>query len=140
MMTIATRHHDISCAHRIYGHSGKCGRLHGHEYRIHFHCEADALNDLGMVVDFGVIKEKLCAWLDDNWDHKVLLWRIDQLSTALSGICGVEVVATDFNPTAENMARFLVDEVGPKQLTGTSVRLVSVVVEETRKCSASHSV
>lgn len=42
-----------------------------------------------------------------------------------------------FNPTAENMAQHLVEVIGPQQLAGTGVTLVSVRIEETAKCSAS---
>jgi hypothetical protein len=45
-------------------------------------------------------------------------------------------VTLPFNPTAENMANFLLNVVGPKQLEETGVTLVQVKIEETRKCSA----
>jgi 6-pyruvoyltetrahydropterin/6-carboxytetrahydropterin synthase len=46
------------------------------------------------------------------------------------------IKAVDFNPTAENMAHYLLHHVGPILLRGTSVTLRSVTLEETRKCSA----
>jgi 6-pyruvoyltetrahydropterin/6-carboxytetrahydropterin synthase len=36
MKIIASRYHDISCGHRVYGHESKCAHLHGHNYRVHF--------------------------------------------------------------------------------------------------------
>jgi 6-pyruvoyltetrahydropterin/6-carboxytetrahydropterin synthase len=47
---------------------------------------------------------------------------------------------TDFNPTAENMARYLVDEIAEDVLAGTGCRLIRCMVEETRKCSAAYEV
>jgi 6-pyruvoyltetrahydropterin/6-carboxytetrahydropterin synthase len=44
-----------------------------------------------------------------------------------------------FNPTAENIAKYLVEVIGPQQLQGTGVKLVECIVEETSKCSASYS-
>lgn len=44
-----------------------------------------------------------------------------------------------FNPTAENMAGYLLDIIGPRQLQGTGVELISVTIDETRKCSATVS-
>ncbi|MDY3090510.1 MAG: 6-carboxytetrahydropterin synthase, partial [Porphyromonas sp.] len=44
-----------------------------------------------------------------------------------------------FNPTAEQMAKYLVEVVGPEQLQGTGVQLVAVRIDETRKCSATYS-
>lgn len=135
----ASRYHDISCGHRVYGHESKCRHLHGHNYRVHFHCEAERLDRIGRVLDFSAIKGRLCMWLEDNWDHKFLLWALDPLADSLSEIAPDSIVLTPFNPTAENMARFLVEVIGPLQLEGTGVTLVSVNVEETRKCSASFS-
>jgi len=129
-MITASRYHDISTGHRVYGHEGKCKYLHGHNYRVHFTCEADALDAVGRVIDFSVIKERLCMWLENNWDHKMVLWDNDPLK-----FIDQEVVWVPFNPTAENMAEYLLHTIGPQQLEGTNVRLVRVVIEETAKCS-----
>ena len=129
------RHHDFSCGHRIHGHTGGCGNLHGHNYRAHFHCEQDHLDALGMVVDFAVIKSRLCQWVEENWDHRFLLWAEDPILAAMTAI-DPTVMAVPFNPTAENMALHLLNVVGPQAMAGTGVRLVGVVLEETRKCLA----
>lgn len=135
----AKRYHDISCGHRVVGHEGKCQHLHGHNYRIHFTCQADSLDDVGRVIDFSEIKSKLCMWLEDQWDHKLLIWTRDEL---LSGLRYLDpsIVAVPFNPTAENIAEHLVKVVGPRVLDGTGIVLVHCEVEETRKCSASYSI
>lgn len=133
-----TRYHDISVGHTLHEHEGKCAHLHGHEYRIHFTCEAveKQLDAVGRVIDFGVIKAKLCMWLEEHWDHHFLVYTKDPRLPALRAIDPTHVVSVPFNPTAENMAMFLVEMVGPTQLRGTGVRLVRVQVDETRKCSA----
>ena len=154
MKTItAERYHDISCGHRVHGHESKCRHLHGHNYRVHFVCRAKvgntSLDDLGRVIDFGEIKSRLCMWIEDNWDHKFLAWEKDPVirehydvlgsgpQGEPAGLFGESIVFTPFNPTAENMARHLVEVIGPQQLAGTGVTLVSVRIEETAKCSAS---
>ena len=156
MRTItATRYHDISCGHRVHGHEGKCALLHGHNYRIHFTCEAEAnshmLDKVGRVLDFSAIKVLLCQWLEDYWDHRFLAWDKDLLMLSLGNgpdpfdlgsgaklweMLTESIVWVPFNPTAENMAAHLLEVVGPQQLVGTNVRLVRVTVDETRKCSA----
>lgn len=133
----AERYHDISCGHRVYGHESKCAHLHGHNYRITFTCAAEDLDKLGRVIDFSVIKEKLCMWVEQKWDHKFLVWDMDPIKSFLLDI-DLTVVAVPFNPTAENMAKYLVEVVGPLVLAGTGVRLVRCRVEETRKCSATY--
>ncbi len=158
-MITATRYHDISTGHRVHGHESKCQHLHGHNYRIHFYCRAEhgvhSLDTLGRVIDFGVIKEKLCMWVEDNWDHQFLAWDHDDIMKGISDLvfeetensgCGPiandmlegSIVWTPFNPTAENMAQHLVRKVGPTQLAGTRVELYKVVIEETAKCSAEY--
>lgn len=149
----ASRYHDISCGHRVVGHENKCRHLHGHNYRIHFHCQAqlgvESLDKIGRVIDFGEIKSKLCMWVENNWDHKFLAWQHDEVMLEVSSLSaneGIEselfnesIVWTPFNPTAENMAEYLVTVVGPEQLAGTGIELVEVVIEETAKCHASFS-
>ena len=133
-----SRYHDFSCGHRVYGHEGACAHIHGHNYRITFVCTG-ALDTVGRVIDFSVVKAKLCMWLEDNWDHKMLLWTKDPALLPMLEI-DETVVGLPFNPTAENMAKYLVDTIGPIQLKGTGVLLEECIVEETRKCSASYSV
>ena len=146
----AERYHDISCGHRVVGHESKCRHLHGHNYRVHFVCRAQlghtATDDLGRVIDFGEIKSKLCMWIEDNWDHKFLAWEEDPVMREVDAVMGCReaygilngsIVWTPFNPTAENMAQYLVLSVAPEQLKGTGIELISCRIEETRKCTAS---
>lgn len=135
----ATRYHDFSCGHRVYGHENKCAHLHGHNYRVTFEVEAfggHAVDKIGRVLDFSVIKSLLCGWLEVNWDHKFLVWEEDPWLAALKSIDDSGVVGLPFNPTAENMAQYLLDVVGPASLRNTGVALARVTVEETRKCAA----
>lgn len=83
---------EISAAHRLdLPYESPCANLHGHNWRVKVFLRSETLNDEGMVMDFKQIKEKIKSRLD----HKVLN----------------EVV--DFNPTAENLARFICDELAP---------------------------
>jgi len=131
---IAKRHHDISCGHKVFGHESKCAYLHGHNYRIHFEVKGE-LDLIGRVLDFSIIKEKLCNWLEENFDHKFLVWEKDPDAIKLQAI-DETVLITSFNPTAENIAKYLVEEIAPIQLKNTGCKLIKCEVEETRKCSA----
>lgn len=132
----ADRYHDFSYGHRVYGHESVCGEFHGHNGRVYFTIQAPELDEVGRVMDFAIIKTLLCQWIEDNWDHKFLLYEKDFLLPVCeeAGIPGI--ISVPFNPTSENMAGYLVEEVGPKQLQGTGAKLVKAVFEETRKCSA----
>jgi 6-pyruvoyltetrahydropterin/6-carboxytetrahydropterin synthase len=129
------REHEIQAGHRVYGHNGNCGNLHGHSYTFHFHCTNNILDDLGMVVDFAIIKSTLCKWLDDNYDHRMILWENDPLAQELKSV-DPSVVIVPYNPTAENIAHHLLTVVAPQILHGTPIKVTKVMVRETAKCSA----
>jgi len=131
----ATRYHDFSTGHRVYGHESKCAHLHGHNYRIYLTVEADQLDTVGRVMDFSGIKDKFVIWLEVNWDHKFLIWEKDPFAPTLKELDPEGTVVVNFNPTAENMGQYLINVIGPQQLAGTNVKLVKVNIEETRKCS-----
>ena len=132
----AHRYHDFSTGHRVYQHESKCAHLHGHNYRIHFYCDSSHLDEVGRVIDFSDIKTCLCNWLEEEWDHKFLIYKNDPWAEPLKAMDKEGVVVVDFNPTAENMGLYLLNEIGPKQLKDSPVTLYKVVIEETRKCSA----
>lgn len=133
-----TRSHEICAGHRVVGHEGKCRNLHGHGYVFFFTCEAEQLDALGRVIDFSVIKARLCQWLEENWDHRMILWQDDPLLSALRDL-DPAVTTLPINPTAENLAEHMVSVVGPAQLQGTGVRLVTCSVQETIKCCATYT-
>ena len=137
-MFVASRYHDISCGHRGVGHENKCKHLHGHNYRVHFDVTSNNTDELGRVVDFSVIKSDLCMWLEDNWDHKMLIWCSDPLLEGLQSLDNSSIVVVPFNPTAENMAKYLVEVIGPAELSCKSLTLSKVTIEETMKCSATY--
>lgn len=154
-MCTIERIHDFSYGHRVHNHESKCAHLHGHNGRAVFEVTAPALDFVGRIIDFSVVKEKLCEWLEVHWDHKFLAWDEDPLINRVLSLCNdacyslhsqevtnmlhESVVWVPFNPTAENMAKFLVEVVGPRVFQGTGVVLVSCRIEETRKCSATYT-
>jgi 6-pyruvoyl-tetrahydropterin synthase len=70
--------HTTDTGHRIVGHKGKCARIHGHTYRWQVKIEAQALNEMGFVADFGDVKAVL-----DEWDHRLVLWRCDPVALSV---------------------------------------------------------
>ena len=143
-MVLATRQHEICCGHRVVGHENKCRALHGHNYMFTLKCQAPALDEVGRVIDFSVIKSTLCEWLERNWDHKFLAWEEDEemrliVNAPIPGnawaLLRESIVWVPFNPTAENIGTHLLEEVAPFVLP-SDVRLVWVEVRETGKCAA----
>ena len=139
-MISISRYHDISAGHRVVGHENKCSHLHGHNFRVHFTVTAESLDDIGRVIDFSIIKAQLCDWLETHWDHRFLMYEADELLIPLQKIASKDIVSCPFNPTAENMAQYLCEVIGPQQLKGTGCQLIKCTIEETRKCSATYEI
>ena len=137
-MITVERYHDISMGHRVVGHESKCRHLHGHNYRIHFVCSASELDPLGRVIDFSEIRDRLCMWLEEHWDHRMMIWSEDPLLPELQRLVPGDLCIVPFNPTAEQIAIHLVSVVGPEQLKGSGITLLECRVEEPRKCSAAY--
>ena len=136
-MITCTRRFQFCAGHRVLGHEGKCAHLHGHNYVALVTAEADQLDPLGRVIDFGVLKARIGSWLDDNWDHGFVAHRDDTaVKAALRAASEERVFWLDCNPTAENLARHLLHVVCPQVLAGTGVRAVKVVLWETENCCA----
>ncbi len=99
--------------HRLLNYDGKCAHLHGHNARAVITLASDQLDALGMVEDFSRVKQLVWTWLDNEIDHTLLLHRDDPVLPVLQA-AGERVRVTDFNPTAENIARMIFDYVAAK--------------------------
>lgn len=81
---------EISAAHNLkLSYLSKCSNIHGHNWIIEVYCKSNTLDENGMVIDFTHIKERV----QEHMDHKYLN------------------DVFDFNPTAENMAKWICDQI-----------------------------
>ena len=113
---------NFSYGHRILGHRGRCGHLHGHNGAVEVELGTRKLDLLGMVADFGLVRKILQGWIDAELDHRMLLSRRDPLARILKAH-GEPVVLLDGNPTAENLARLVFDYAKARGLPVVAVRL-----------------
>lgn len=136
-MITCTRRIEFDAAHRILNHESKCKMLHGHRYVLEAEFTAKKLDKLGRVIDFGVIREVLGTWIDDNFDHNTILSKKDKkLGDKITSETGQKIFYLDENPTAENIAKFLFEKICPKLFVNKDVKCVGLRLYETPNCYA----
>lgn len=113
---------EIAASHIIEGHSGKCARLHGHNWKIDVEVETSVLDELGMGMDFADLKAETKA-VTEPLDHRHL--------NDLAGF-------TSINPTAENVAAYVYREVTTR-LAAHDIKVSRVTIWETDRASVSYS-
>jgi 6-pyruvoyltetrahydropterin/6-carboxytetrahydropterin synthase len=131
-----TRRIQFCAGHRVTGHEGKCAHLHGHNY-VAFITAEGGLDRLGRVIDFSVLKGVVGGWIEEHWDHGMILWSGDELARgAMAGMDDdAKVFIMPTIPTAENMAQFLKDRANTL-LRDMHVTVTKVVLWETENCYA----
>jgi 6-pyruvoyltetrahydropterin/6-carboxytetrahydropterin synthase len=90
---------NFSSAHQLRGYKGKCENLHGHNYKIEIYARGRELDNIGLLVDFGELKEaadEIVQYLD----HR----NINELSP----------FDVELNPSAENLARYILERVSAR--------------------------
>ena len=129
------------CAgHRLLGHDGKCKNLHGHNYVVEFHVTGHEQDEIGRILDFKLLKDKCKGWLDEHWDHAFILWEKDENALAAVRTCiPHRIYELPYNPTAENMAQYLLHKVCPDLFKGLPIACQSIRLYETPNCYAEAS-
>ncbi len=140
-MPECTRRLQFCCGHRVMRHESKCAHLHGHNYVAFFTASAQ-LDDVGRVIDFSVIKERVGGWIDEFWDHGFVLNEEDEGAIqSVSNFAPKDEVEQKLylmpkNPTAENMAEHLLNDICPSLFAETGVEITKVRIWETENCYA----
>lgn len=136
-MINCTRRLEFDSAHRVMSHESKCKMLHGHRYVVEATFSAENLDNLGRIIDFGVVREILGKWLDDNFDHNAILSIEDkELGNNIAKITGQKIYYLPYNPTAENIAKYLFSNICPQLFSKYPITCVNIKVYETPNCSA----
>ena len=83
---------NFSYAHQLRGYKGKCENLHGHNYKVEIFAKGSELNNIGLLIDFGDLKEAADE-IVNYFDHRNLneLPPFDE----------------ELNPSAENLAKYI---------------------------------
>jgi 6-pyruvoyltetrahydropterin/6-carboxytetrahydropterin synthase len=121
MHTIQKRLH-LCYGHRLMDYDGKCAHPHGHNGVVEVELASETLDPLGMVYDFGEVKDRLKDFIDRELDHRMLLREDDPLVEALERL-GERSFVMKENPTAENIARVIFRAARERGLPVVAVRL-----------------
>lgn len=114
---------NFEAAHYINNYVGKCSRLHGHNWKVEVTLYGNQLDELGMLVDFRDIKAS-----------------VNKLMVNLDHYCLNEVEPFDkINPTAENIAKYLYEQLLETKEFNGDVKLRSVKVWESLNSAAAYS-
>ena len=150
----AVRRLQFCAGHRVHKHESKCNNMHGHNYVIYFHARASEtmailggeLDKLGRVIDFSVLKAKMNNWIQTHWDHGFIYYENDIELDRIFKVRDGELMSGDlsthksykmpYNPTAENMAYYLLHKICPKEFKDTDVEIYKIVLWETENCFA----
>lgn len=112
----------FAAGHALRNYRGKCENVHGHNYRCQVSIQGEKLDEIGLLVDFVELKRVVHGVLD-RMDHQ---WLND--FPPFNAI----------NPSAENMAKFIYDEVSTGLRTKDGVRVAAVRLWETDTASATY--
>ena len=113
---------EFSAAHIIRGYNGPCSRLHGHNWKVTVEAKTEVLDTIGMSVDFYVLQKKT-EEITAKFDHR--------------DINNIPPFDKELNPTSENIARYIYDEL--KKLLPVNVKLSYVAIGETGQYTAKYS-
>ena len=120
---------EIATGHRLPNHKAGCFNLHGHNYWVYIDIEFDDMQGYyggdGFKIDFGMIKKVV----NDQFDHKFILFKDDPLVEVMKDLPGVVLV--DYIPTAENMSLHIKRMLEDK-LKGSGVIKISIGLNETK--------
>lgn len=115
---------EFSAAHCLRGYPGNCARLHGHNWTVQVFISADQLDEVGIAMDFKLLKQELNRVLEE-FDHKCL----NDLP-----------MFADRNPTSENIAMYIYGRLKPVVAASSPhARLRRVRICESPTSGASYS-
>lgn len=104
-----TKIFDFETAHALHNYDGLCRNIHGHSYKLHVTVSGTALEDkespkLGMLIDFGVLKQIVKKNIIDVFDHSLILSDEDKISDITKNSpLFKRIHLFNFQPTCEKM-------------------------------------
>ena len=128
----------LPCAHRQWRDEGHCSLVHGYDRTVIITFGCHALDEKGWVVDFGGLK-KVKAWLEDKFDHTLLINEDDPMRPLFEkhdgGLWKLTILP---NVGMEGSSNYIYRQVNPmiEEMTECRCWVISVECRENVKNSA----
>ncbi len=130
-----TKKFSFDMAHALYGYDGPCKNIHGHTYHLSITLIGKPIEDikkakLGMVIDFGDLKDLVHKHIIQVFDHALVLNQ--EAPYSKSEVISNEfekVILVPYQPTCENLLLDFVDRLSDKFNILTPI--FSIRLEET---------
>ncbi|MDN7025010.1 6-carboxytetrahydropterin synthase [Methanoculleus sp. FWC-SCC1] len=120
----------FEASHRLMHYTGKCFRLHGHQWRVQVWVDGTADERTGIVIDYNAIKNVVSAF-----DHQVILNEEDPMVPCLEAFH--PVVTTRGDPTSERLADTIADMIDAEaSQQGLDARVAKIRIWESTSCYA----
>ncbi len=113
---------DFASAHTLRDYPGACSRMHGHNWKVELEAVATRLDDVGMGVDFKVMKEA-AREVGGRLDHQYLN-ELEPFKTV--------------NPTAENIAAYMYKEISAR-INSDTIKVTALTLWETERACVRYS-
>ncbi|MBN2415697.1 6-carboxytetrahydropterin synthase QueD [bacterium] len=109
MFTVKIATH-FAASHQLNGYEGVCRALHGHTWKVEVSVRTEKVDAVGISVDFKELKDKTSRIIE-RLDHK-----------HVNDVPPFDTI----NPTAENLARYIYNELRTRLPDGVSMAEVTV--------------
>lgn len=113
---------DFASAHTLRDYPGACSRMHGHNWKVELEAVATRLDDIGMAIDFKVMKQA-AKTVSDELDHRYL----NDLEPF-----------KEINPTAENIAAYMYKEISAR-INSETIKVSALTLWETERACVRYS-
>ena len=113
---------DFASAHTLRDYPGACSRMHGHNWKVELEAVATQLDDIGMGVDFKVMKQaarEVSAELDHQYLNELEPFK-------------------EINPTAENIAAYMYREISVR-INSETIKVTALTLWETERACVRYS-
>ncbi len=112
---------DFAAAHNLRNFRSKCENLHGHNWKVEIVMRGHRLDESGVLVDFGEVKQttrEILAELDHRYLNELPFF-------------------TEHNPSSENIARYLFERLS-ERMNNDNCRVYSVSAWESDNACATY--